>query len=81
MARPYTRRSREVAVAVKSDSVRHWRWTFGREGVFGLRNHKAPLTLREAGHHFVLSLGRHENVGVLMDLLRNRAIVIDPHKR
>jgi transposase len=30
------------AFAVKADSVRHWRWTFGREGVAGLRARKAP---------------------------------------
>ena len=30
------------AFSVKPDSVRHWRWTFGREGVSGLRAHKAP---------------------------------------
>lgn len=30
------------AFSVKPDSVRHWRWTFGCEGVAGLRAHKAP---------------------------------------
>jgi transposase len=30
------------AFSVKPDSVRHWRWTFGREGVAGLRARKAP---------------------------------------
>ena len=30
------------AFSVKPDSVRHWRWTFGGEGVPGLRAHKAP---------------------------------------
>lgn len=30
------------AFAVKPDSVRHWRWIFGREGVAGLRARKAP---------------------------------------
>jgi transposase len=30
------------AFSVKPDSVRHWRWTFGREGVSGLRARKAP---------------------------------------
>ena len=30
------------AFAVKPDSVRHWRWTFGCEGVSGLRARKAP---------------------------------------
>ena len=25
------------AFSVEPDSVRHWRWTFGREGVAGLR--------------------------------------------
>lgn len=30
------------AFGVKPDSVRHWRWTFGREGVSGLRARKAP---------------------------------------
>ncbi len=30
------------AFSVKPDSVRHWRWTFGCEGVSGLRTHKAP---------------------------------------
>jgi len=28
--------------SAKPDSVRHWRWTFGREGVSGLRARKAP---------------------------------------
>lgn len=31
-----------AAFSVKPDSVRHWRWTFGREGVAGLRTHRAP---------------------------------------
>jgi transposase len=30
------------AFSVKPDSVRHWRWTFGCEGVAGLRARKAP---------------------------------------
>jgi transposase len=30
------------AFSVKPDSVRHWRWTFGCEGVSGLRARKAP---------------------------------------
>jgi transposase len=30
------------AFSVKPDSVRHWRWTFGCQGVAGLRAHKAP---------------------------------------
>ena len=30
------------AFSVEPDSVRHWRWTFGREGVAGLRARKAP---------------------------------------
>ena len=30
------------AFSVESDSVRHWRWTFGREGVAGLRARKGP---------------------------------------
>ena len=30
------------AFAVKPDSVRHWRWIFGREGVAGLRARKVP---------------------------------------
>ena len=30
------------AFSVKPDSVRHWRWTFGRDGVSGLRARKAP---------------------------------------
>lgn len=30
------------AFAVKPDSVRHWRWIFGRKGVAGLRARKAP---------------------------------------
>jgi transposase len=30
------------AFAVKPDSVRHWRWMFGRKGVAGLRAPKAP---------------------------------------
>lgn len=30
------------AFSVKADSVRHWRWTFGCEGVAGLRARKAP---------------------------------------
>ncbi len=30
------------AFSVKPDSVRHWRWTFGRDGVGGLRARKAP---------------------------------------
>jgi transposase len=31
-----------VAFCVQCDSVRHWRWIFGREGVAGLRARKAP---------------------------------------
>jgi hypothetical protein len=31
-----------VAFCAQSDSVRHWRWIFGREGVAGLRARKAP---------------------------------------
>ena len=30
------------AFSVAPDSVRHWRWTFGRDGVAGLRARKAP---------------------------------------
>ena len=30
------------AFAVKPDSVRHWRWTFGCKGVSGLRARKSP---------------------------------------
>ena len=30
------------AFSVEPDSVRHWRWRFGREGVEGLRARKAP---------------------------------------
>ena len=30
------------AFSVKPDSVRHWRWTFGRDGVSGLRARTAP---------------------------------------
>ena len=30
------------AFVVKPDSVHHWRWTFGCEGVSGLRARKAP---------------------------------------
>ena len=30
------------AFSVKPDSVRHWRWTFGRDGVAGLRARTAP---------------------------------------
>lgn len=30
------------AFSVKPDSVRHWRWTFGCQGVAGLRTRKAP---------------------------------------
>lgn len=30
------------AFAAKPDSVRHWRWIFGRKGVAGLRARKAP---------------------------------------
>jgi len=30
------------AFSVAPDSVRYWRWTFGREGVAGLRARKAP---------------------------------------
>lgn len=40
------------AFAVKADSVRHWRWLFGREGVSGLRARKAlgpaPVKARAA---------------------------------
>jgi transposase len=31
-----------AAFCVQADSVRHWRWIFGREGVAGLRARKAP---------------------------------------
>ena len=31
-----------AAFCVQPDSVRHWRWIFGREGVAGLRARKAP---------------------------------------
>ena len=31
-----------AAFCVQPDSVRHWRWIFGREGVPGLRARKAP---------------------------------------
>ena len=31
-----------AAFCVQPDSVRHWRWIFGREGVSGLRARKAP---------------------------------------
>ena len=30
------------AFSVKPDSVRHWRWTFGREGISGLGARTAP---------------------------------------
>jgi len=30
-----------AAFGVRPDSVRHWRWIFGREGIAGLRVHKA----------------------------------------
>ena len=30
------------AFCVQADSVRHWRWIFGREGVVGLRARTAP---------------------------------------
>jgi transposase len=30
------------AFSVKPDSVRHWRWTFGRQGISGLRARTAP---------------------------------------
>ena len=30
------------AFSVEPASVRHWRWTFGRDGVAGLRARKAP---------------------------------------
>lgn len=30
------------AFSVRPDSVRHWRWTFGRDGMIGLRARKAP---------------------------------------
>jgi transposase len=40
------------AFSVKPDSVRHWRWTFGREGISGLRARKAagpePVKARAA---------------------------------
>lgn len=31
-----------AAFCVQADSVRHWRWIFGREGTAGLRARKAP---------------------------------------
>ena len=31
-----------AAFCVQPDSVRHWRWIFGREGVAGLRARTAP---------------------------------------
>ena len=31
-----------AAFCAQPDSVRHWRWIFGREGVSGLRARKAP---------------------------------------
>ena len=31
-----------AAFCVQPDSVRHWRWIFGRDGVAGLRARKAP---------------------------------------
>ena len=31
-----------AAFCVRGDSVRHWRWIFGRTGVAGLRARKAP---------------------------------------
>ena len=31
-----------AAFCVQADSVRHWRWIFGRAGVAGLRARKAP---------------------------------------
>src|SRR3984893_16943137 len=31
-----------LAFCVQPDSVRHWRWIFGREGVAGLRARTAP---------------------------------------
>jgi len=30
-----------AAFGVRPDSVRHWRWIFGRKGIAGLRAHKA----------------------------------------
>jgi transposase len=40
------------AFSVEPDSVRHWRWTFGRDGVSGLRARKAagpePVEARAA---------------------------------
>ena len=41
-----------AAFSVEPDSVRHWRWTFGRDGVAGLRARKAagpePVKARAA---------------------------------
>lgn len=31
-----------TAFCVRTDSVRHWRWSFGRNGVAGLRARTAP---------------------------------------
>ena len=31
-----------TAFCVQPDSVRHWRWIFGRQGIAGLRARKAP---------------------------------------
>lgn len=31
-----------AAFCVRTDSVRHWRWIFGRKGVAGVRARKAP---------------------------------------
>ncbi|MGH7087762.1 MAG: helix-turn-helix domain-containing protein [Stellaceae bacterium] len=31
-----------AAFCVRTDSVRHWRWIFGRTGIAGLRARKAP---------------------------------------
>lgn len=30
------------ALGVKADTVRQWRWLFGRDGIDGIRAHKAP---------------------------------------
>ena len=48
------------AFSVKPDSVRHWRWTFGREGISGLRARTAPGAA--AGESEGGAIGRHGGV-------------------